>query len=66
MNYLDVYNDLQRNEITLEQACKVLSVEIKTYENKAKHWGHRFPLMLSLLERIGNSNAIFLAHGRAE
>ena len=54
MNYLDVYNELQRNEITLEQACKVLSVDIKTYENKAKHWGHKFPLMLSLLDKIKN------------
>lgn len=54
MNYLDVYNDLQKNEITLEQACKVLGVEVKVYENKSKHWGHRFPLMLSLLDKIKN------------
>lgn len=60
MNYLDVYNDLQRNEITLEQACKVLSIEIKAYENKAKHWGHRFPLMLSVLDKI-KSGAISTA-----
>lgn len=52
MNYLDVYNAVQQQEITLDQACAVLGIPVKEYENKSKNWGHQFPLLLSVLDKI--------------
>jgi hypothetical protein len=55
MNLLDVYNALQSNEITLEQAATSLGFTEKDLKLRMARWGHKLPLLLATLDKIAEN-----------
>lgn len=52
MNLIDVYNALQRKDITEEQAAQAFGITVTDLRFRTTRWGHRLPLLLSVLDKI--------------
>jgi len=56
MNLLDVYNLLVTKEITEEQAANTLGITVTDLRFRLTRHGHRLPLVLATLDKIGNDS----------
>ncbi len=52
MNLLDVYNLMTTNEITEDEAARVLNMSTKSLRSSMTRHGHKFPLVLSIMDKI--------------
>lgn len=52
MNLLDIYNLMQKGELTLEDAAIALDVTPKSLKIRIAKHGHRLPLVLATLDKI--------------
>jgi hypothetical protein len=62
MNLLDVYNALEKMEITVEQAADVLGLTPRDMRFRLTKWGDKLPTLLSTLDKI---SAGTVSRGRA-
>lgn len=52
MKLLDVYNLIEQGQVTDEQAAEALDLSHRQWEMRKKKWGHRLPLLFSILDKI--------------
>lgn len=52
MKLIEIYSLLQSGEITAQQAADALGVSPLSFKVRCARWGHRLPLMLSVLDKI--------------
>lgn len=52
MKLLDIYTALEHREIDQEQAARLLNLTMKQLKFRLTRWGHRLPLLLSVLDKI--------------
>ena len=52
MDLVDVYSALQKKEITTEDAATALKMPVRTMKFRISRWGHRLPLLLSVLDKL--------------
>lgn len=52
MNLLDIYSLLRDGKVTVEDAAKALGMTPRDLKIRMTKYGHRFPLVLSILDKI--------------
>ncbi len=52
MNLLDIYCSWQRKDITDEEVAEAYGLSAKDWKFRTTKWGHRLPLLLSMLDKI--------------
>lgn len=52
MKLLDIYALLDKGDITIEEAANALDITPKTMRFHLTRWGHRLPLLLSILDKV--------------
>lgn len=52
MNLIDIYNALQKGDITTEEAAQALGFTHTDMKFRITRWGHRLPLLLATLDKI--------------
>jgi hypothetical protein len=52
VNLIDVYNMQQTRQLTEEEAARALGITVRSYRIRSSAWGHRLPLLLSVLDKI--------------
>ena len=55
LRLIDLYSLYANNEITLEQMAQSLEINPRAMSIRIAKWGHRLPLMLSVLDKIADN-----------
>lgn len=52
MNLIDVYSMVQSGQLTETEAAEALGLTLTRYRSRCTKWGHRLPLMFSVMDKI--------------
>lgn len=52
MNLIDIYSMFQSNQLTEAEACEALGLTTQQFRSRLTKWGHRLPLLFSILDKI--------------
>jgi hypothetical protein len=52
MELVEIYSAIEAGEVTLSEAAKLFGMGERTLKFRLTRWGHRLPLLLSVLDKI--------------